>query len=383
MTIRIGEFVIKVLVIPDSFKNSLTSTIVTSIISKGLKRHFPFADIIELPFADGGEGTTELLYNKLGGRLIEIHSTDPLNRSILTSYLIYKDNNTAFIEIAKCSGIQLLKKSELNPFLTSTYGTGLLIKNAIEKGCKKIIVGVGGSATNDYGVGLLNALGVNFYSATGKIEFPGCEDLSNIINIDTDKFNSLTKNIKFSVITDVENCITGPNGATFTFASQKGASQKELEIIENKMLNFTSFLEDKFKKNISSVPRTGAGGGISAGLFAFLNSELLSGAEYLANIFDLEKTISNCDLIITGEGKIDEQSFFGKGPYYIASLAKKYQKEVIAFTGQNCVTDNTKNIFDNIIETNKKNYPLTYSLRNANELLEIAVNTYFCNRKNN
>lgn len=308
-------------------------------------------------------------------------SFDPLNRPIRSEYLILKGNNTAVIEMAKCSGIQLLKPEELNPFITSTYGTGLLIKDALNKNCNNIIIGVGGSATNDYGIGLLSALGAEFYSAKKKIDKPVCKNLSEIddFNLELLKYN--TSKVKFDVITDVENTVIGKAGATYTYGAQKGGSEKDLIIIEEKMKKFTDLIEDKFSNKISDVARTGAGGGISAGLFAFLGANLLSGSEYIAELLSIEEKIKNTDLVITGEGKIDDQSSYGKGPYYIAKLAKKYNKKVIAFTGENSSTFDNRNLFNDIIEINDKSNTLEYSLKNSAALLKKAVTNYFMNGK--
>lgn len=321
----------KVLIAPDSFKSTLTSIRVAEIISDVFKsstiKTFP------IPIGDGGEGTIDAILYSLGGRKKNVEVLDPLGRRIKTYYGF--KNATAYIEISKAAGLMLLDESEYNPSQTTTIGFGQMIKDAMKSGAKKIYLGLGGTATNDAGIGMLSALGVKFYDENG-IEIQGFKSGSLLKKIKKIDASDITENIKeteFIVISDVQNPLTGNNGASKIFATQKGASPKMVEELEKGMINFA----DIIKKDFGIDPEfagAGAAGGVGASLKVFLNANIKSGIDCVIQLLELEKIIPDSDLIIVGEGSMDYQTAFGKAPVGIARIAKKYNKKVIAIAGK-------------------------------------------------
>jgi glycerate 2-kinase len=321
----------KVLIVPDSFKSTLSSIKVSEIISDVFK-----SDGFEtrsIPIGDGGEGTIDAILYSLGGQKKYTDVLDPLGRKIRTYYGL-KDN-TAFIEISKASGLMLLEESEYNPSQTTTIGFGQLIKDAANNGVKKIYLGLGGTATNDAGIGMLSALGIKFFDKK-RIELQGylCGSmLEKISSTDNRKINENLKNIEFIVISDVQNPLIGISGATKIFAAQKGASPLMVDKLEKGMVHFASVLKREYDID-TNFPGAGAAGGVGAGLKVFLNANINPGIECVISLLGLEKDIAESDLVIVGEGSIDYQTAFGKAPVGIAQIAKKYNKKVIAISGK-------------------------------------------------
>ncbi|KKC30555.1 glycerate kinase [Caldanaerobacter subterraneus] len=323
----------KVLIAPDKFKGSLSAFTVADSIEEGILKVFPDAVVVKVPMADGGEGTVATLVNVMGGEIIKVRVKDPLLRDIESFYGILRDRNTAVIEMAAASGLYLLKEHEKNPMITTTYGTGQLIKDALDRGCRKFIIAIGGSATNDGGAGMAMALGVRFYNKDGKEVGFGGGELSKIYRIDVSNIDKRIKDCEFLVACDVSNPLVGENGASKVYGPQKGATKEMVEILDKNLEHFGRLLEKHFNKRIIDVPGAGAAGGLGAGLIAFLNARLKSGIEIIMDIVDLEQKVRNSDLVITGEGKVDFQTIFGKTVSGIAKLCKKYNKPCIAITG--------------------------------------------------
>lgn len=322
----------KVVVAVDSFKGCMTSNEVNQAVSNGIKMVFPDAEVIKVPIADGGEGTVETLIEGLGGELIEKEVNGPLMKPVIAKYGILKDQ-TAVIEMASASGLPLVKSNERNPLKTTTYGVGELINDAINRGCRNFIVGIGGSATNDAGCGMLQALGYRFFDQEGT-ELNGTgESLSQITSIDVQKVMPELKDCHFQVACDVDNPLYGPRGAAYVFARQKGADDQMVEQLDQGLKHFASVVKKEFNKEIDHISGTGAAGGLGGGFVAFLNAELKPGISIIFDQLNLEQKVVRADCLITGEGRMDFQSVMGKAPSGIAKLGQRFNIPVIAIAG--------------------------------------------------
>lgn len=324
----------KFVLAPDSFKESMTSMEACLAMEKGIKKVFKDAECIKVPMADGGEGTVDALVNATEGKFIEIEVTNPLGKKIKANYGILGDGKTAVIEMAKASGIELIDRSERNPYVTTTYGTGEIIKDAVNKGIKHILIGIGGSATNDAGAGMLQALGVKLLDANKEeIAFGGVQ-LEKIEYIDKCKLDEFLKDVTIEVACDVTNPLVGENGASYIFGPQKGATPEMVKVLDNNLRHFALKVKESFGIDIAHVPGSGAAGGLGGALLGFLNAELRSGIELVIKYTNLEEKIKTSDYVLTGEGSIDGQTIFGKTPVGVSKLGKKYDIPVVAFAGK-------------------------------------------------
>lgn len=328
----------------DSFKESMTSIEACNVMEKAIKKIKSDAEVIKVPMADGGEGTVEALVNSTSGTFVETEVLNPLGQKIKASYGILGDKKTAVIEMAKASGIELIKREDRNPMITTTYGTGQLIKHAIENGIKHLVIGIGGSATNDGGCGMLQALGVKLLDKdNNEIPFGG-GSLNKIENIDVSNMHEGIKDATFEVACDVTNPFVGPAGASYIFGPQKGADIEMVELLDNNLKHFAAKIKEILKADIAEAPGAGAAGGLGGALLAFLNAELKSGIELVIKYTDLESKVQGADYVFTGEGAIDGQTIFGKTPVGVSKIAKKYNIPTIAFGGK--VSDDADNLFD-------------------------------------
>ncbi len=326
----------KIIVAPDSFKGSLTSIQAANAIEKGIKKaaqnYKKPVEVIKVPMADGGEGTVESVISAVGGDIISTKVIDPLGREIDSFFGILPDN-TAIIEMAAASGLNLLSEKERNPMKTTTYGTGQLIKKALDYGCKEIIIGIGGSATNDGGVGMAQALGIRFLDKEGnQIAFGGGE-LYKIEEIDTSSLDPRINDTIITIASDVKNTLCGPNGASAVYGPQKGATPEMVETLDRNLKHFAAVIQKQFNIDILNVPGSGAAGGLGASLMGFLGAKFCMGIKLVMELVQLEEKIKNADMIITGEGSTDYQTLFGKVPLGIAKIAKKHNKPVVCISG--------------------------------------------------
>ena len=360
-----------IVIAPDSFKECLTSTQVALSISEGINRVVPKAEITCIPIADGGEGTVEALVSATGGKIIPTPSVDALNRPIQSFYGILGDGKTAIIEMAAASGIELLASTERNPLIASTFGTGLLIKAALDAGFTKLIVGIGGSATNDGGAGMAQALGYGLFDHNGLSIKPGGGSLGVLHSIDSSSVHPLLGKAKFTVASDVRNPLLGPSGATYIFGPQKGATPEMLVILEKNMACYSSILAQEQGIDVASIPGAGAAGGLGAGLMAFCNAELVSGFALVSELTNLEQHISVASIVFTAEGKIDSQTAFGKTVSGVAGLAKKYKVPVIALAGavENSLTELYEQGITAVFAIGNQPMSLEESKAHASELL--------------
>lgn len=323
----------KFVLAPDSFKESMTAKEVCIAMEKGIRKVYRDAECIHVPMADGGEGTVQSLVDATGGELYKEEVTAPLGNKVIATYGILGDGQTAIIEMAEASGLQLVPREKRNPLITTSYGTGELIISALNKGVNKILIGLGGSATNDGGVGMLQALGIKFIDKSGQdIGFGGGE-LSKIVDIDMSSFDKRILNIDIEVACDVKNPLTGINGASYVFGPQKGADMEAIKRLDENLRHFSKVIKKKIGKDIDNIEGAGAAGGLGAALLGLCNGKLKRGIDIVVQYSKLEEKIKDADYVFTGEGSIDFQSKFGKTPVGVSMLAKKYGIPVIAFAG--------------------------------------------------
>ncbi len=323
----------KIVIAPNALKSSLTASQASKVIEAGIKSFDQNIETILVPVADGGDGLVDVLQGALGGELISCQVNDPLFRKINADYTYVPTNNTAAIEMALSSGIALLKDSEKNALITTTFGTGELIKNAINRGAKKIILGIGGSATNDAGIGMAAALGVKFLDKNNRELKPIGKELINIAKIDMSGIMPEIKDIEFEVACDVENPLSGIDGAAYVYGKQKGAIPEDIEFLDKGLKNFAKVVKDQFGLDIDGIKGAGAAGGLGAGLVVFANAILAKGIDLVFKAVSLEDKIKDADLVFTAEGQIDFQTKFGKAPAGVGNIAKKYNIPCIALAG--------------------------------------------------
>ncbi|MDX1543049.1 MAG: glycerate kinase [Christiangramia sp.] len=323
----------KILIIPDSFKESLSAKKVAEAIAAGFLSVRDDLEIEQVPFSDGGEGAFDLLEALDLGKTLNVDCQDPLGRKLKAPYFLFEDGNKAWIELSQASGLMLLQEKEQNPLKTSTYGTGLQLKHAIENGVREIYLGIGGSATHDVASGIFAALGGKLLDNNGKELSASGEALIKCASIETDGLLPALKECEIRVACDVTNPLLGENGAANTYAAQKGADLKTIENLEKATGEFADLLEKEFHCEIKEIPGAGAAGGVSAGMKAIAAAKLKPGFEILSELASLEEKIKKADLIITGEGKTDAQSKHGKLPFKIADLGKKHNKPVWLLAG--------------------------------------------------
>ncbi len=353
----------KIVIATDSYKECMEGNEVSENIKLGFLKEFPDTTYYTTGIADGGEGTVKSLVLATNGSIMEFDSVDALNRPIKSFIGFNKDKTTAFIEMAASSGIELIKKEDRNPLLTNSYGTGIMIEEALKNGVNHIIIGIGGSVTNDVGTGMLQALGVKFFDKNNIEITPNGGNLNLIASIDTSNMINLD-DVSLEVACDVTNNLYGKSGATYTYGKQKGANDEQLKILENNVINFSKLLDSTFKVKSNEIIGGGAAGGLGVALAVVLKSNLKPGIEIVSNLLNLESEFKNADLVITGEGRIDGQSLNGKGPMGIAKLANKYNVPCIAICGS---------LGDDIELTYSHNITAAYSTMMQAESLQEAI----------
>ena len=360
----------KIVVAPDSFKGSLSALQAAEAIELGIGKVFPDANIKKIPMADGGEGTVQSLVDATGGQLLVERVADPLGNEIEAEYGILGDRTTAVIEMAAASGLTLVPIDRRDPFVTTTYGTGQLIKAALNRGCRKLIIGIGGSATNDGGAGMAEALGAKLLTSKGKSISLGGWGLGALDTINLSDLDSRLGATATVVACDVDNPLTGTNGAAHVYGPQKGATPEMIEILDANLARFASIVKRDMGKSVGDIPGSGAAGGLGAGLIAFLNAELKSGVEIIIDAVQLEKQLEGASFVVTGEGEINFQTVFGKTPVGVAKLAKKLGIPAIAIAGS--IADGADEVhkagIDAVIDIVPTPMPLERAVRNAFDL---------------
>lgn len=319
---------------PDSFKESMTAKEVCVAMERGIKKVNSNIQCIHVPMADGGEGTMQSLVDATGGEVYSLEVVGPLENKVKAEYGILGNGEIGVLEMASASGIHLVSLEERNPLITTTYGTGELIKACLDRGVKKLLIGIGGSATNDGGVGVIQALGGRLLDKEGNELGFGGGELEKLDRIDLTNFDRRLKDVVIEVACDVSNPLCGENGASYIFGPQKGASVEMIKILDNNLKHYAKVIKEQFGKDVLEIAGAGAAGGLGAGLMVFLNGNLKKGIEIVIEYSGLEKKVKNCDMVWTGEGSIDFQTQYGKTPLGVATVAKKYNKPVVALAGR-------------------------------------------------
>ncbi|MBP1925280.1 glycerate kinase [Sedimentibacter acidaminivorans] len=322
----------KVVLIPDSFKGTLSSEMICNIMEINIKKFFPSCQVVSIPVADGGEGSVNCFLSALGGEKIYKTVKNPYFEDMQSFYGIISNGETAVIEMASCAGLPLVEDRK-NPQKTTTYGVGQLILAAAESGCKKIIVGLGGSSTNDGGAGAATAVGVKFYDKYGKSFIPLGGTLKDVVSIDLSKRAKKIENIEIVTMCDIDNPMHGPKGAAYVFGPQKGADSYMVEELDKGLVNLCEVIKKDLGVDLKDVPGGGAAGAMGAGMIAFFNSKLQMGIETVLDTVNFDKTIEDADMVFTGEGKIDTQSLSGKVVIGVSKRAKKKNVPVTVIVG--------------------------------------------------
>ena len=319
---------------PDSFKESMTAEQACAAMQRGVEKALPNAQFIHVPMADGGEGTVDALVSARHGRKVEIEVSHPLiEQKVKTYFGLIENDQTAVIEMALANGIHLIEPSQRNPLLTSTLGTGEMIKVALGFGVSKIIIGLGGSVTNDAGAGMAQALGAKFFDENDQVVQVGGGQLSHIKSIDFSKLDSRLKDTEIIIASDVNNPLCGENGASHVFAPQKGATPEMVATLDQNLKYFADLVAQKVGTDFQNIAGAGAAGGLGFGLMAFAGAKIRSGVEIVIEETGLAEKIAQADYVFTGEGGIDFQTKFGKTPFGVAQVAMRFNKPVIAFAG--------------------------------------------------
>lgn len=353
----------KIVIASDSFKGSLTSSQVAEAVEEGILSVFPNCRTLKIPVADGGEGTCEVLINASDGKEITVRVNNPLMRMVVATYGIINDGNTAVIEMAAASGLTLLSPEEYNPWITSTYGTGELIKDALERGCRDFIIGVGGSATNDAGTGLLRALGYRFLDSSGEEVPDGGQSLVQIVAVDESRVIPAVKEARFTVACDVINTFSGTEGAANVYAPQKGADTVMSRKLDEGLESFRQLVIKQKQIDLNMIPGSGAAGGLGGGLLAFMDAELKPGIEIVLEAVEFEKQLVGAQLVFTGEGKLDVQTSQGKTPAGVLTIARRHDIPVIAISGS----------VEDIGSLNEHGFLSVYSISQASCSLQEAM----------
>lgn len=374
--------IMKILLAPDSFKGSMSSIEVIDCIEEVAKVHFDPIEIIKVPIADGGEGTIEALVTVKNGEYKQVEVKGPLGETVKAKYGVITERDgisTAVIEMAQASGLPLIEPAKRNPLLTTTYGTGEIIKAALDEGIRDFIIGIGGSATNDGGIGAAQALGIQFLNSEGIDVGLGGKELLKIRDINMDSIDHRIKESKITVICDVINPLTGVYGATSIFGPQKGATEEMLHILEEGMKNYAKVILETLGIDMNKVPGSGAAGGLGAALTGFFKGELKPGIDTILEFIEFDKLLQGVDFVITGEGKIDGQSVYGKVPVGIAKLCKKHRVKVVAITG--AMGDGAQDLYrygiESIMTTINKDMDLHEAMLRAKELLKNSADRMF------
>ena len=323
----------KVVIAIDSLKGSLSSMEAGMAIKDGILAAKPDAEVIVKPLADGGEGTTDALIEGMNGERIDLTVTGPMHTPVDAYYGYLKDTNTAVMEMASAAGITLVPDSEKNPLLATSYGVGEMINDAIQRGCRNFIIGIGGSVTNDGGIGMLKALGVRFLDENGEDAGEGGQALAKVARIDVSGMNPLLKECHIQVACDVNNPLCGENGSTYVYGPQKGVTEDMKKTLDEAMAHFARVTSETLENDYMNTPGAGAAGGLGYAFLAYTGDALTPGIELILDAVGLEEELSGADVVVTGEGRLDFQTAMGKAPVGVARLAKKYNAKVIAFAG--------------------------------------------------
>lgn len=365
----------KILVCPNAFKGSLTAHQASDTIKRGIIESGLDAEIVTLPIADGGDGTLEIMYDALALSIHSIATLNAINQPINANFGWSEKSKIGFVELAEASGIKHIDRSDLDPFRANTFGSGLIIQRLIEMGAKEILISIGGSASIDGGIGILDALGFGFYGSDDQvIQSPKPIDFCSIERIQLKEAESYPRGINFKVLCDVFNPLLGSNGAATVFGPQKGATVEEVKFLEQGLDHLAKVVLAKNGLNIGTVRCGGAAGGTAAFLYGLLNAQLMDGASEVLDLIGFQKKLSDSDMVITGEGRIDAQTIAGKGPGVVARNTKKANKYLIGIAGEIDFSTVDQKLFDELISINPRESDLETSMINCKSNLYNASN---------
>lgn len=356
----------KVLVAVNEFKGSLSSIEIGNTIKSTISKRYSNLEVLTESVADGGDGFLDIFKNF---EKKQFKTVNAASQDTIVSYLENLDRKEAVIEIAEVIGLKQLSDADKDPYKTSTVGLGRLINNLLDKGVKHFIIGLGGSATNDCGIGMLSELGVRFLSESGKLCQHGIKDLSKICEIDLSGINQQLEVANFTIICDVNNPLYGENGATYVYSGQKGLDERSFAEVDKYIINFSNLVSKKMKNDFSNFEGSGAAGGLGFAFLSFCNTKIQGGSKFMIEYLDLEKKISETDILITGEGKLDSQSYMGKAPIELARIAKKHNKKVIFLAGSildeqlNQLSDENKKLVDSSFAVQREFLPLENAMK--------------------
>ena len=367
----------KIVISPDSYKESLSALEVAVQIEAGFRTQFPHAQYIKLPVADGGEGTVNAMVAATSGRIITVNVTGPLGDSVNAFYGISGDGHSAFIEMAAASGLELVPMAQRNPLKTTSYGTGELISHALNQGVKQIIIGIGGSATNDGGAGMVQALGVKLLDKQGKPLGFGGERLADLNSIDMTGLDPRVRQCQIDVACDVTNPLTGKEGASSIFGPQKGATPEMVAQLDKGLLHYAGLIHHHLDIDVDQVEGAGAAGGLGAALFAFCGATLSPGIDIVTEALGLDALVKDATFVITGEGRIDSQSIHGKVPIGVARIAKRYNKPVIGIAGS--LTDDVDVVYEYGLDAV---FSVLYRICTLEQALDNAADNVFKTARN-
>lgn len=366
----------RILIAPDKFKGSLTAAEVSDAVEAGLIQAGSHAKMRKIPLADGGEGTSSILTEWFGGDKVNLRVSDPLGRPVDAFYGISPDGVRAFIEMSAASGLELLQPTERNPLRTTTYGTGELIRDAIRRGVSEVVLGIGGSATNDLGTGMAQALGYTFLDDTGRKITPSGQTLRQISTIVEPPDVAELKKIQFTVLSDVTNPLYGPTGAAHVFAPQKGADQEIVRVLDLGLRHLADLILREFGIDLN-FQGAGASGGLGAGSLFFLDARLIPGSRYILQTLDIENEVQAADFVVTGEGRLDDQSLSGKVVGSVLDLCSQYRKPCVIICGKNTLSENTISSLGNVrvFSLASLTDDETHSILHARELIATLIRT--------
>ena len=365
----------KILLSPQEFKESLSGYEVASAMKEGILRVDPLVNIEISPVADGGDGTLKTMVDVTNGNIVEETVENPLGDQIQAEWGKLGTSQTAVIEMARASGLALLKENEKSALKTTTYGTGQLFKSALDQGIKKFILAIGGSATNDGGAGFATAIGARLLDKNNNAIYPSGENLSLIDKIDLSNLDQRIKDIEVQVACDVNNPLCGETGASAIFGPQKGASNNDIDILDRNLLHWSELIRNQMGKDVKDIPGAGAAGGLGAGLMAFVNAELALGADIVLNTLDYDKKLKDIDLVIVGEGQTDKSTQYNKSPVAVSTRAKKLGIPVICISGslgegyKQCTNQGIDSFFSIV----NKPMELEFALNNAYDLISSST----------
>jgi len=365
----------KILLSPQEFKESLSGYEVASAMKEGILRVDPLVNIEISPVADGGDGTLKTMVDVTNGNIVEETVENPLGDQIKAEWGKLGTSQTAVIEMARASGLALLKENEKSALKTTTYGTGQLFKSALDQGIKKFILAIGGSATNDGGAGFATAIGARLLDKNNNAIYPSGENLSLIEKIDLSNLDQRIKDIEVQVACDVNNPLCGETGASAIFGPQKGASTNDIDILDRNLLHWSELIRNQMGKDVKDIPGAGAAGGLGAGLMAFVNAELALGADIVLNTLDYEKKLKDIDLVIVGEGQTDKSTQYNKSPVAVSTKAKKLGIPVICISGSlgEGYTECSNQGIDSFFSIVNKPMELEFALNNAYDLISSST----------